>query len=89
MTFVGTEIINLTGDTTGDVSVRATNGNDAITQTGNTIAVNNHAIVNFTAYPTLNALGLDGDDVVSVEPTTLVEETSMISTAVHQRPVTG
>ena len=45
-------------------AVRATNGNDAIAQTGNTIAMNNASVVNFASYPTVNVLGLGGDDAV-------------------------
>ena len=72
VSFVAMEIISMTGDGTGTLTVNGTNANDAITQTGNNITVNNGAAVVFTAYPTLTLNGLNGDDTVSVQPSGLV-----------------
>jgi hypothetical protein len=76
ISFVGIEIISLTGDTTGTLTVNGTNGNDAINQSGNTITVNNGAVVDFTAYPTLTLNGLSGDDQFNVAPLTLTGVTT-------------
>jgi hypothetical protein len=57
--------------------VNGTTGNDAINQNGNTITVNNAAVVNFTAYPTLTLNGNNGDDVLSIRPGSLVGVTTL------------
>ncbi|MFO0915154.1 MAG: dockerin type I domain-containing protein [Pirellulales bacterium] len=49
--FAAIEKINLSGDGTGNLTVNGTNGDDAINLSGNTISVNNGAVVNFAGTP--------------------------------------
>src|SRR5207247_4843518 len=78
VSFAGIEVISLTGDGDGSLTVNGTNGNDAITQNNNTITVNNGAVVNFTDYPTLTLNGNNGNDAFNVKPTTLVGVTTFL-----------
>ena len=77
VSFLNTEIINLTGSGATSLTINGTTGNDAINQSGNTVTVNNGAVVNFTTYPTLTLNGNNGDDAISVAPTTLVGVTTV------------
>ena len=58
VSFQGIEILGLTGSgaATG-LTVNGTNGDDAINQNGNSVTVNNGAVVNFSGYPTLTLSG--------------------------------
>src|SRR6185369_1467977 len=60
------------------LTVNGTNGDDAITQNGNQITVNNGAVVSFIAYPTLQLNGNNGDDTISTAPATLTGVSTFI-----------
>ena len=76
VSFLGIEILGLTGSGATSLTVNGTNGNDAINQNGNSVTVNNGAVVNFSAYPTLTLSGNNGDDTFNVFPTTLTGVTA-------------
>ncbi len=78
--FSAIESINLAGDAAGSLTINGTNGNDAINQNGNSVTVNNGAVVNFAsganAYPTLTLDGKNGDDDCNIRPATLTGVTA-------------
>ena len=72
VSFQGIEVLGLTGSGAAtSLTVNGTNGDDAINQNGNSVTVNNGAVVNFSGYPTLTLTANNGDDTFNVYPTTL------------------
>jgi hypothetical protein len=69
--FSGISTLELTGNTAGTLTVNGTHGDDAINQNGNTVTVNNSAVVNFADYDALNLNGGNGSDTFHVHPATL------------------
>ncbi|HUY90682.1 MAG TPA: DUF4214 domain-containing protein [Pirellulales bacterium] len=69
--FSGLQTINLTGAGTGSLVVNGTTGDDAITQLGNAVAVNNGAVVAFGGYSSLTLDGVAGNDHFLVNPASL------------------
>ncbi len=76
ISFLGIEAIGLTGTGIGTLSVNGTNGDDAINQAGNSVTVNNGAVVTFNNYATLDLNGSNGDDTFNVAPATLAGVTT-------------
>ncbi len=69
--FSGIEGISLTSATGSALTVNGTNGDDAINQNANVIAVNGGAPVTFTSYIAVTLNGLAGADQFNVNPGTL------------------
>ncbi len=74
--FEGLATINLTTTGGGTLTVNGTNANDAINQNGNSVSVNDGAVVNFIGYTTLTLNGNAGSDEINVHPTTLAGVTT-------------
>jgi hypothetical protein len=75
--FKGLEALGLTGVAGSQLTVEGTFADDAITQVGNNVAVNDRATVGFFGFDQLVLDGLAGDDTFSVDPTSLFGPTSL------------
>ncbi|MCP4857508.1 MAG: hypothetical protein GY903_23750, partial [Fuerstiella sp.] len=70
--FVGIEFISLTGAAaTDDLFILGTLDADTFTLEADAATVNDRAEVNFSSFDNVALLGLDGDDTITVDPTSL------------------
>jgi Ca2+-binding RTX toxin-like protein len=77
--YTGIEAINLTDDGDGLASIIATNANNAITQYGNTVAVDNYAPISISDFGTLRIVGMGGDDTFNLSPEGLTGAAALIA----------